>query len=132
MYAVIQLPDFALQAALRHEPELRARAVAVLDPETKPPVVLQANASARGHGVTRGLTATQALGRCAGLISRNRSAGQERSATSILLQTAAGFSPYLESTAPGVCTISLRGLHFTHQAAFQRWSGKKSSRRWQD
>jgi hypothetical protein len=65
---------------------------------------------ARDAGVERGQTATQALARCTGVRVRHRALAQETATTDVLLQCAYGFSPHLESTAPGLCTLDLRGL----------------------
>jgi protein ImuB len=107
MYAVVYIPDFSLQAILRLKEELRAKPLAVLDEEDR---VLQMTAAARESYVERGMTPTQAMARCPKITLRARSPFQEEAAQTALLQCASGFSPFLESTAPGVCTINLRGL----------------------
>src|SRR5690348_6009792 len=104
MFAVIFIPNFSLQAVLRHEPELRRRAVALVDPKATKPILVQLTTPARAFGVCEGLTPSQAMARCAELIIKPRSTAQEESATEVLLQTAYAFSPNIESTAPGVCT----------------------------
>lgn len=124
MFAAIYIQDFALQSALRMEPELRAGAAAIVDAESKPPAILQATAVARAKGVAAGLTATQALARCPNIVLKNRSPVREQSATDILLQTAGAFSPYIESTGRGICTIALRGLRFEDETAMRRWAEK--------
>lgn len=108
MFAVIYIPDFFLQAALRHEPELFLRPVALLDAELRS--VCQLTSWARSAGVCEGLTSTQALARCSTVLIRPRSLVKESSATEILLECAYGFSPNIESTAPGICTLDLKGL----------------------
>lgn len=110
MFAVIHLPQFSLQAGLRHEPELWAKAVALVDPALNTPRVCDATGAARAAGVSEGLTPTQALARCARLLIRHRSAAQEIAATDAVLQCAYRFSPNIESTSPGTVTIDLRGL----------------------
>jgi protein ImuB len=50
------------------------------------------------------------MARCQKIILRARSPHQEDSTQKALVQCASTFSPFLESTAPGVCTINLRGL----------------------
>src|SRR5436190_17252267 len=101
-FAVVFIPNFSLQAALRHEPELRDRAVALVDPELPKPNIVQLTAIARSCGVAEGLTASQAMARCADLIIRTRSRAQEQAAMDVLLQTAYAFSPTIEATAPGI------------------------------
>jgi protein ImuB len=125
MFAVIFIPNFSLQATLRHEPELRARAVALVDSKLTKPAVVELTAAARAYGVCEGLTASQAMARCAELIIKPRSPAQEESATEVLLQTAYAFSPNIESTAPGVCTMELKGMAFVSDyAAAEQWAGK--------
>ena len=107
MYAAIVIPNFSLQAILRLHDELRSRPFAVLDEENR---VLEMTATARESFVELGMTPTQAMARCQKILLRARSLRQEESTQKALLQCAAAFSPFLESTAPGVCTINLRGL----------------------
>jgi protein ImuB len=107
MFAAVFIPDFSLQAALRQEPELRSQPVALIDPELPKPTIVQLTAAARARGVTEGLTASQAIARCAELLIKVRSIAQEQAATDVLLQTAYAFSPNIEATAPGVCTMEL-------------------------
>ena len=108
MYAVIHLPQFALQAALRLSPELWGQPVALVDPARTTPVVLETTPPARDAGVERGQTATQALARCTDILIRHRAPARESATTDVLLQCAYGFSPHLESTGPGLCTLDLR------------------------
>lgn len=110
MFAVVHIPHFALQAALRHEPELWPKPVALIDPEQTTPRVFEATDVALKSGVALGQTATQALARCRDVIIRHRSLKQEAAATQAVLQSADSFSPHIEATAPGVCTFDLRGL----------------------
>ena len=125
MFAVICLPDFELQAVLRHEPELRAQAIALVDGEATnaaKALVLQCTEKAQSAGVCAGLTAPQAQARCSELLLKPRLPSAEQSATEVLLQTAYAFSPNIEHTAPGVCTIDLRGLNFSGEQAPPRRS----------
>jgi protein ImuB len=152
VFAVVFIPNFSLQAVLRHEPELRSRAVALVDCEgpggrtstsrpisrslgrggTRASQIIELTSSARGYGVCEGLTAPQAMARCDDLIIKTRSIPQEQAATEILLQTAYAFSPNIESTAPGVCTMELKGLEVGRvtpcapfdQRAAELWAGK--------
>ncbi len=110
MFAVVHLPQFALQAALRLAPELWTRPVALVDPALSTPRICEQTSAARQHGVELGQTPTQALARCRDVVIRHRSPAQENAATDALLQSAYGFSPHLENTAPGIVTIDLRGL----------------------
>jgi protein ImuB len=110
MFAVIHIPDFALQAALRLEPELNSLPVALLDDAPGKATVLQMTGPAREAGVCRGQTSTQAKARCGEVVNKTRSRAAEETATAMLLQCAYGFSPGIESTAEGVCTLDLQGL----------------------
>jgi len=132
MFAVIFIPNFSLQAVLRHEPESRARPVALVDSKLLKPVIVELISAARGHGVCEGLTASQAMARCAELIIKPRSLAQEDSATEVLLQTAYAFSPNIEATGPGLCTMELKGLAFdSDNGAMEQWA-QKSSRCWRN
>src|SRR4051794_26314969 len=103
MYAVIYIPNFHLQAALRLEPELRTRPVALIDDCVPKATIFQLTEAAAKFGVTCGLTSTQAMARCRDIIIKPRSIAQEESATETLLQCAYCFSPNIESTSAGVC-----------------------------
>jgi protein ImuB len=124
MFAVVFIPNFSLQATLRHEPELISRPVALIDPELPKTVIVQLTSVARSFAICEGLTASQAMARCDHLIIKTRSTVQERSATEVLLQTAYSFSPNIESTAAGVCTIELRGLGLQLDKAAEIWGAK--------
>jgi protein ImuB len=105
MFAALYLPDFALQAALRHEPELHAKPVALLDDEQSKATIIQLTKSAAEAGVRKGMTPSQALARCLSLIIRSRAREQEKIAGEILLHHAGTLAPEMEATAPGVCTV---------------------------
>ena len=124
MFAAIVIPDFALQASLRLEPELRPRPVALMDSDPAQKKIVQVNEAAKGSGVEAGQTAAQAAARCGTLLIKPRSPALEKSAGEILLQTACTFSPNLEMTSSGVCTIDLRGLGLKSEEAQRQWAGK--------
>jgi protein ImuB len=105
MFAVLHVPDFALQCVLRREPELRNHALALTD-GALPACVRQMTPAARAHGVAAGMTTTQALGRCPSLLFRTTSPLDAESAC--LLQCAERFSPWLEATGEGVVSLELR------------------------
>ena len=50
MFVVVYLPDFFLPAALRHEPALMARPVALVDELLPKPVITQLTEAARSSG----------------------------------------------------------------------------------
>ena len=109
MFAAIVLPDFALQAALRHTPELRERPVVLLAEKAARSPVLQATAAARAAGVVPGFSASQARARCPEVRIKLRSPEAERTADAALLETALTATPFVENTAPGICTLELKG-----------------------
>ncbi|HEX5222338.1 MAG TPA: DNA polymerase Y family protein [Verrucomicrobiae bacterium] len=124
MFAVVYAPNFGLQAVLRREPELRSAPVALVDAEVSKAVIVQFNAAAAASGVEKGLTPIQAMARCDRLIIKPRSHVQEQATTEVLLQTAYAFSPNIESTALGVCTLELKGLQLQTQDAIEAWTSK--------
>ncbi|MDA1278355.1 MAG: DNA polymerase Y family protein [Verrucomicrobia bacterium] len=110
MFAVIFIPDFSLQAVLRSEPELHGAPVALVNEAGGKGTISQFTQSARIAGVVEGMTPTQATARSPGIIIKNRSFAQEKTAGDVLLHSACQFSPSIEATAPGVCTLDLKGL----------------------
>ncbi len=109
MFACIFIPDFSVQAIIRFEPELRARAVAVLT--GRPPLekVIALNERARQSGVDVGATKSQ-LEAWENLVLRARSESQEMSAHAALLDCAHSFSPEVEDASPGIVLLNLAGL----------------------
>lgn len=109
MFAAIFLPAFALQAVLRWREDLAPQAVAVVDPESG--LVVERSLPAAVRGVVRGLTASQAMARCAGLHVVQRAPVQERTVTELLIEIALRHSPFVERTAPDLATLDLRRMH---------------------
>ncbi len=105
MFATIYLPDFYLQAVLRHQPELRAKPVALIDDREKKAVIIQLNAVAEEAGVHGGMTPSQGLARTLELVVKTRSPAQEKLVQEILLHLAGTLAPYLEATAGGIATV---------------------------
>ena len=66
MFGTIFVPDFALQAVLRHQPELQRQVpVAVLqEAGAAKPLIFECNAAAVASGVEVGMTSSQGLARC--------------------------------------------------------------------
>ena len=50
MFATIYLPNFYLQAAMRHQPELRTQPVALIEEQKNKPVIIQLNHAAESAG----------------------------------------------------------------------------------
>jgi len=107
--ACIYVPDFPLEAILRAEPELRSKAVAVV--EGKPPLekILCGNEDARRAGISAGMTKLQAE-LCDHVVLRERSVSQETAAHQALLDCAHSFSPRVEEYAADTLLLDLSGL----------------------
>ena len=105
MFGTIYLRDFYLQAALRHQPELSGKPVALIDDQEKKAVIIQLNAVAEETGVRIGMTPSQGLARSLALVIKVRSRAQEKILQDILLHFAGTLAPYVEATAPGIATV---------------------------
>jgi protein ImuB len=109
MFCCIYVPNFVVAAALRAEPELQARAIAIV--EGKPPLerIVAVNEKASRLAITPGMTKAQAE-LCVELTLRPRSSWQESAAHAALLDCAQSFSPCLEDTADDTVVIDLAGM----------------------
>ena len=105
MFATIYLPNFYLQASLRHQPDLRDKPAALIEEQEKKPLIIQLNRAAESAGVRKGMTPSQALARCLHVVIKARSRPNERAIADLLLQHAFSLSPNVEATAPGVATV---------------------------
>jgi protein ImuB len=108
MFATILLPNFYLQAIARHQPALREEPLAVLDNTASKAILLQINAAAEAAGVRPGMAPSQALARCLHLVIKARAREREQQVNEILLHHAFTLSPFVEATAPGVCTVEFK------------------------
>jgi len=108
-FACIYVPNFPVAAALRAEPELRARALAIL--EGTPPLekIIAVNEHAARMGIAPGMPKTQAE-LCAELALRPRSALREAATHAALLDCAQSFSPCVEDAACDTAMLDLAGL----------------------
>jgi protein ImuB len=108
-FACIYVPNFPVAAVLRAEPELQARALAIL--EGKPPLekIIAVNEKGRRVGIAPGMTKAQAE-LCAELTLRPRSALRESAAHAALLDCAQSFSPCVEDAACDTALLDLAGL----------------------
>jgi protein ImuB len=99
-FACLFVPDFPVQAVVRHEVELRDQWVAVL--EGSPPLmkVCSANGRAKAAGVEVGMTKAEAEV-CPGVVWRWRSPAAEASAHAALLDCAWTISPRVEDVCEG-------------------------------
>lgn len=105
MFATIYTPNFYLQAALRHQPQLRNAPVALISEQEKKPVIIQLNEAAQAAGIQIGMTPSQALARCLQVTIKVREPLSEQSMQQTLLQFAFTLSPYVEATATGIATV---------------------------
>lgn len=108
-FACIYVPNFPVAAALRAEPELQARAVAIL--EGKPPLekIIAVNQKAGDLSIAPGMTKAQAE-LCTELALHPRSPLQESSAHAALLDCAQSFSPCVEDAACDTALLDLAGM----------------------
>ena len=109
MFAVLHIADFALHAVLRTERDVAGKPAALFSGTGKKSVVIAANPPARAAGVELGMTAPQAVARCPALIIRAPHVEAEAEARATLLAVGFTLSPSIEDTAPGICTIDLKG-----------------------
>jgi protein ImuB len=112
MFATIYLPNFYLQAARRHQPELCEQPVALIEEQERKPVIIQLNDAAETAGICKGMTPSQALARSLRVVIKVRAHAQERSIQEILLHYAFTLSPFVENTAPGICTIQFTNCRY--------------------
>jgi impB/mucB/samB family protein len=105
MFGTIYLPNFCLQAATRHQPELCEKPAALIEEHERKPVIIQLNEAAENAGIRKGMTPSQALARSLRVVIKVRAPGQEKSIQEILLHHAFTLSPFVEDTGPGVCTV---------------------------
>ena len=108
-FACIYVPNFAVAAALRAEPDLNSCAVAIL--EGKPPLVkiIAINEHAGELGIAPGMSKAQAE-LCTELALRPRLPLQESSAHAALLDCAQSFSPCVEDSANDTVVLDLAGM----------------------
>ncbi len=108
-FACIYIPNFSIATALRAEPELQARPVAIF--EGKPPLeqIVAVNEDASRLGIAPGMPKAQAE-LCSELALRPRSALQESSAHAALLDCAQSFSPCVEDSACDAVLLDLAGM----------------------
>lgn len=108
-FAAIYVPNFMLQAVARTEPDLRDRAMALV--EGNPPLckIVAANEAAFQAGIELGMGGSQAT-QFGKVEIRHRSPGQEKAAHAALLDVAWSISPRIEDTAPDTVVLDLAGL----------------------
>jgi protein ImuB len=108
-FACIFVPDFSVEALLRAEPELRSRALAVLEGKAPLQKLFTVNEKARRAGLSPGMSKLQ-VEACPGLVLRARSSSQETAAHAALLDCAQSFSPKIEDAGPDTILLDLAGM----------------------
>jgi protein ImuB len=107
-FACIYVPNFPVAAALRVEPDLRARALAIFEGKAPLEKIVAVNENASRMGIAPGMTKAQAE-LCSELVLRVRSQLQESAAHAALLDCAQSFSPCVEDTGD-TALIDLAGM----------------------
>src|SRR5208282_3115642 len=105
LYLCLHVRDFPVQAEVRVRPELRGRAVAVLDGDPPLETVFSLNDPARKLGLEFGMSRLQAES-FDNISLRSRVKQQEEVAFRILMQCAERFSPRIEVLASPTETVS--------------------------
>lgn len=106
-FAVVAVPDFALQALRRSDPGLAGRPLGLIAGEGRKAVLTAVSAEA--VGAERGLTVTLAMARCPGIVLRGREVKAEAEARRLLVAAAFTLSPRVEVTDEESCTVDLQG-----------------------
>jgi protein ImuB len=105
MFATIYVPNFFLQAAIRHQEVSASAPIGLIDENEAKPVIIQMNEAADIAGVRFGMAPSQGLARCLNLVIKTRSPVQEEALANLLLQYCFSLSPNVEATAPGIWTV---------------------------
>jgi len=108
-FASIFVPNFLLQAAVRTEPALRERGLALIDGNPPLSTVVAIDETAAQLGIEIGMTKTDAE-QFAGVEVRPRVPMQEKIAHAALLDIGWSISPRLEDTAQDAIVLDLSGL----------------------
>jgi protein ImuB len=118
-----ELSRGALQSRVAIPPSLALNAqiekpAALLDPEGTR--IIEVNPAAMAAGIEIGVTTSLALARTSELQLFAPATELEHQQQSALLQLCYRYSPYLENTAAGVCTLDLQGRKDHHQEWWAR------------
>ena len=109
-FGCIFVPNFMVQAVVRPEPELRKRAVALVDGTAPVWSVVGVNEAAARAGIALGMTKLQAQQFC-DIEIRQRSRAQEKAAHGALMDLGWSVSPRVEDTAADTIVVDLTGLN---------------------
>lgn len=113
--ACLLVPEFAVAAAVRAEPELAGRAFVLAETLAPHARVVAASRAARAAGVRPGATLAQTRAAAADLVVRRRDPAAERSAADALGDVAASLSDRVEIAADGAAFLDADGAR--HLAA---------------
>jgi len=116
--ACLLVPDFAIAAACRADPELAGRPLVLAETSAPHARVVAVARTARAAGVHTGHTIAQARAVVAGLTVRRRDPAAEGSASRALGDVAASMSDRLEVTADGAVFLDAGGVR--HLATSER------------
>ena len=108
-FASIHVPNFMVQAVVSAEPELRGRAVVLVDGISPLCVVVALNEAARLERIQLGMSESQAE-EFSGVEIRRRSAARERALHATLLDVGWSVSPRIEDTSPDTIILDIAGL----------------------
>jgi protein ImuB len=109
LFGAVYVPNFILQAIGRSEPELRTRALVIIDGPAPTYQVVALNRLAELLGVTRGMTKA-AASQFAQVTIRSRSKAHEEATHAALLDVAWSITPRVEDAAAGTLLIDISGL----------------------
>jgi protein ImuB len=84
----------------------------LLDPEGIH--VIELNHAAEEAGILPGMSTSQAMARTSELVLYKRSPANEQHLQNTLLQLVYRYSPLIENSAPGICTLDLKGKRTRH------------------
>src|SRR5579875_3917892 len=107
--ACVLVPNFAVAAACRAEPELAGRPLVLAEGRGPHARVVAVSAAARARGIRPGCTATQAGTAAADLVVRPRNLAAERSAALALADVAASLAQRIEVAADGAVFLDAAG-----------------------
>jgi protein ImuB len=71
--------------------------------------VIELNPAAERAGIRPGVSTSQAIARAADLVLYPRTLSNEQHLQNTLLQLVYRYSPFIENSAPGICTLDLKG-----------------------
>ena len=105
MFAAIYLPNFSLQAAVRHQDLPSSTPLGLIEETEAKPILIQLNHEAEAAGVRLAMTPSQGLARCLSLTIMARSLSKEAALGNLVLQYCFSLSPNVEATGTGVWTV---------------------------